>query len=246
MTTAVMSSDSWPCVSACQRCRATPVISRAAMPGSLWRAAMSTASCDSSRSQTPSEPRISTLSRWQSFLSLTSGCDVTNGRMPRSPMERATPRPQVPVLSQTRSGPTRTMRTGAPKPGRTGMALWCTAPPSARMRRFSSSRPGFWSQERSTARRGAPKPGRGTSSPPAASSQHPSTARESPTLATCSVGAPAPWRCSSATVAVQPLFQAPSMASWPSTFLKAETSALPASAPVRSSARTMSWSFASQ
>mmetsp|Transcript_864 Transcript_864/g.1679 ORF Transcript_864/g.1679 Transcript_864/m.1679 type:complete len:207 (-) Transcript_864:188-808(-) len=141
MTTAVMSSESWPCVSACHRCRAMLAISLAAALGSECFAAMSTASCEFRRSQTPSLPRIRTLSLEHSMRSETSGSAITKGCIERSPSDRVTHRPQRPDLSQTRSGPTRTS-TGGPKPCRIGIALWWTAPPCCTMRCRSSSRMG--------------------------------------------------------------------------------------------------------
>mmetsp|Transcript_36946 Transcript_36946/g.114994 ORF Transcript_36946/g.114994 Transcript_36946/m.114994 type:complete len:212 (-) Transcript_36946:402-1037(-) len=108
---------------------------------------------------------------------------------------------------------------------------WRTTPPSSATRFASAGSLARWSVE---TRRAVPSQTR--------------TARESPTLATWSVS-PAPcWRRTRATVAVQPLFQAPSIASWPSIFWKAAASAertsLMGDSP-RSSARTTSCSFAS-
>mmetsp|Transcript_72865 Transcript_72865/g.202094 ORF Transcript_72865/g.202094 Transcript_72865/m.202094 type:complete len:230 (-) Transcript_72865:762-1451(-) len=92
-TTAVISSERAPWVSACQRFRATEVIMRAAETGSPCLPAMFTASCDVSRSQTPSDPRMSTRSFWLSFRSTTSGWELTNGRRLRSPSDRDTASP---------------------------------------------------------------------------------------------------------------------------------------------------------
>mmetsp|Transcript_108013 Transcript_108013/g.344866 ORF Transcript_108013/g.344866 Transcript_108013/m.344866 type:complete len:215 (+) Transcript_108013:205-849(+) len=107
-----------------------------------------------------------------------------------------------------------------------------TMPPSATTRLVSSGSPARWSTVRRRQEVGPT-----------------STALESPTLPTWSVRAE-PRRCRSDTVAVQPLFQAPSMASWLSTFLKESTNTFLTSAgpdtQALSSFKTKSCSFDSQ
>mmetsp|Transcript_31056 Transcript_31056/g.89762 ORF Transcript_31056/g.89762 Transcript_31056/m.89762 type:complete len:200 (-) Transcript_31056:464-1063(-) len=165
-----MSSESCPCVSACHRCRATLAISQAAAAGSRCREAMSTASWEPIRSQTPSEPTTMRRSREVSARSDTSGLAITNGRMLKSPKDRVTQSPHRPVRSQTRGGPT----SASPPPGgwRIGAGLGWMTPPCDKMRLRSSSRSGRWSLDKSTAHSEAP-----------GNRMRPRTARESPTFA---------------------------------------------------------------
>mmetsp|Transcript_67143 Transcript_67143/g.218582 ORF Transcript_67143/g.218582 Transcript_67143/m.218582 type:complete len:209 (+) Transcript_67143:625-1251(+) len=118
---------------------------------------------------------------------VTSGMALTPmGRKLRSPMERDMAKPPIPCLSITRSGPPRIHRTFPFC--MMGMAIWSTLPPAAKTRSRSSGRLGLWSLESSTAEKFF-----------RAVSQRPSTALESPTLATKS------WsRCWYAATAVHP------------------------------------------
>mmetsp|Transcript_95626 Transcript_95626/g.267817 ORF Transcript_95626/g.267817 Transcript_95626/m.267817 type:complete len:253 (+) Transcript_95626:114-872(+) len=107
-----------------------------------------------------------------------------------------------------------------------------TMPPSCTTRLASAASLARWSVEARTAPAGPRR-----------------TALESPTFATWTLALPWARRWTSATVAVQPLFHAPIIASWPSTFRNAAINASRGSLPAGSclsSDRTMSCIFASQ
>mmetsp|Transcript_24544 Transcript_24544/g.45014 ORF Transcript_24544/g.45014 Transcript_24544/m.45014 type:complete len:202 (-) Transcript_24544:630-1235(-) len=140
-TTAVISSDIIPSVSACHRFRATPAISRAADSGLSCLDAISTASCEETWSQTPSEPRTKSLSRLSSFLSMSSGWELTKGRKLRSPKDRDIANPPNPLRLMTLSGPPRSQ--WMPPLCMTGKDICSTVPPAATILARSSCRLGL-------------------------------------------------------------------------------------------------------